>query len=150
MSWRPSGDATGYIISYTGAGRNASVTVDGGSTDNYTLTGLRNGATYTMSIVTTSQHFSSEAVAIGICLGIKSMAHLTSSYPLWGSLHYIVEGVVIWPIGWPSCFPNSLAMHRVAPRDCTSTLHSTPLVCGCSSSTRSQYNENNSQISLTF
>ena len=75
------------------------MTVDGGSTDNHTLTGLRNGATYTISIVTISQHFSSEAVAIVIYLGIriaKSMAHLTSSYPLWGSLHYIVE---VWPSG---------------------------------------------------
>ena len=38
--------------------------VSGGSTDNYTLTGLQNGDTYTISIVATSQHLPSESVTL--------------------------------------------------------------------------------------
>ena len=66
VSWRPSGDATGYIISYTGAGRSGSVTVSGG---NYTLTGLLYGATYTISIVATSQYLRSDAIVSKLTLG---------------------------------------------------------------------------------
>ena len=62
VSWTPSSDATGYIISYTGGGSSDSVTVGGGSTDNYLLTGLVMEASYTLSIIATSQHFSSNVV----------------------------------------------------------------------------------------
>ena len=62
VSWTPSSDATGYNISYTGGGSSDSVPVSGGSTDNYLLTGLQNGDTYTIFIVATSEYFSSEPV----------------------------------------------------------------------------------------
>ena len=67
VSWTPSGDANGYIIFYdNGAGSSDIVTVDGSS---LTLTGLQNGATYTVSIVATSQHLPSDAVERRIMLG---------------------------------------------------------------------------------
>ena len=62
VSWTPSSGATGYTISYTGGGSSDSVTVSGGSTDNYLLTGLMVDASYTLSIIATSQHFSSDVV----------------------------------------------------------------------------------------
>ena len=62
VSWTPSSDATGYTISYTGGGSSDSVTVSGGSTDNYLLTGLVMEASYTISIVATSKHFFSGSV----------------------------------------------------------------------------------------
>ena len=59
----PLGDTTGYRISYTtGGGVSDSVYVSGGSTDNYTLTGLGSGEVYNISIVGTSEHFFSESV----------------------------------------------------------------------------------------
>ena len=59
----PLGDTTGYIISYTG-GSSGSVTVSGGSIDNYLLTGLVMDSSYTISIVATSEHIPSDAVAV--------------------------------------------------------------------------------------
>ena len=59
VSWTPPtplGDTTGYKIYYSG-GSSGSVEVSGGSTDNNLLTGLQNGASYTISIVGTSEHF---------------------------------------------------------------------------------------------
>ena len=64
VSWNPPtslGDTTGYRIYYSG-GSSGSVNVSDGSTDNYLLTGLQNGETYTISIVATSQHLPSESV----------------------------------------------------------------------------------------
>ena len=57
----PQGDTTGYRIYYSG-GSSGSVDVGGGSTDNYLLTGLQNGASYNISIVATSEHFFSDHV----------------------------------------------------------------------------------------
>ena len=57
VTWTPPsplGDITGYIISYTGGGSSGSETVSGGDTNSYTLTGLTNGQTYTISIVAIS------------------------------------------------------------------------------------------------
>ena len=57
MSWTPPtplGDITGYIIYYTNDDNTDSVDIDGGSTDEYTLSDLQNGDTYTISIVATS------------------------------------------------------------------------------------------------
>ena len=71
VSWSPPtplGDTTGYRISYTG-GSSGSVNVSGGSTDNYLLTGLRNGATYTITIVGTSPDIASDPVELEITLG---------------------------------------------------------------------------------
>ena len=65
LTWTPPsplGDTTGYRISFTG-GSSDSVNVSGGSTDNFTLTRLRSGEMYNISIVGTSEHFFSESVA---------------------------------------------------------------------------------------
>ena len=54
VTWTPPsplGDTTGYRISYT---TGSDVDIDVGSTNSYTLTGLTNGQTYTISIVATS------------------------------------------------------------------------------------------------
>ena len=62
VSWSPPtplGDTTGYRIYYSG-GSSGSVNVSDGSTDNYLLTGLQSGTTYTISIVGTSDHFFSD------------------------------------------------------------------------------------------
>ena len=65
LTWTPPsplGDTTGYRIHYTtGGGSSGSQTVSGGSTNSYTLTGLTNGATYTITIVGTSEHVSSRS-----------------------------------------------------------------------------------------
>ena len=60
VSWTPSSDASGYTITYTEGGSSDSVTVSGGSTDNYLLTGLMVEASYTISIAATSQLATSE------------------------------------------------------------------------------------------
>ena len=64
VSWNPPsplGDTLGYRIFYNG-GSSGVVEVSDGSTGNYLLTGLQNGATYTISIVGISNHFPSEQV----------------------------------------------------------------------------------------
>ena len=61
VSWTPSSDATGYIISYTGGG---SVNIDGGSTNSHLLEGLTNGVIYTVSIVATLDGSPSESVMV--------------------------------------------------------------------------------------
>ena len=71
MSWSPPtplGDTTGYRFSYSG-GSSGSEDVSGGSTNTHTLTGLENGASYTISIVGTSLHLPSELVEVDIGLG---------------------------------------------------------------------------------
>ena len=64
VSWTPPtplGDTTGYRIYYSG-GSSGSVDVSGGSTDNHLLTDLQNGASYTISIVGTSDLIPSDRV----------------------------------------------------------------------------------------
>ena len=71
VSWSPPsplGDTTGYRISYSG-GSSGSVDISDGSTNTHTLTGLVNGASYTISIVGTSLHLPSEVVDVDIGLG---------------------------------------------------------------------------------
>ncbi|CAI8021857.1 Receptor-type tyrosine-protein phosphatase alpha [Geodia barretti] len=66
LTWTPPtplGATTGYRISFTGGGNSGSVDVSGGSTDNYTLTGLMRGEMYNISIVGISEHFFSQSVA---------------------------------------------------------------------------------------
>ena len=68
VSWSPSdplGDTTGYIVSYN----NSTVTIADSSTDNLILTGLVMEASYTISIVATSDHFNSEAMQDEVTLG---------------------------------------------------------------------------------
>ena len=54
----PLGDTTGYRIYYSG-GSSGNVSISGGSIDNHTVTGLQNGARYTISIVGISDHLPS-------------------------------------------------------------------------------------------
>ena len=71
VSWSPPtplGDTTGYRIYYNGFS-SGSVDLSNGSTDNYLLTGLKNGETYTMSIVATSQHLPSQLMEKVVPLG---------------------------------------------------------------------------------
>ena len=82
VSWSPPtplGDTTGYRIYYSG-GSSGSVDVIDGSTDNYLLTGLQNGHTYNISIVTlattSSQLLPSDTVIVtNIHLGIYKYIH---------------------------------------------------------------------------
>ena len=67
VSWTPPtplGDTTGFIIYYTitDSSRSGSVNVTDGSTNEHTLTNLQNGDTYKISMIATSQHFSSNTV----------------------------------------------------------------------------------------
>ena len=76
-SWTPPtplGNTTGYRIYYSG-GSNGSVDVSGGSTYNHLLTGLQNGAKYTIFIVAMSEHFFSNKV--------ESLKNITLSELLW-------------------------------------------------------------------
>ena len=71
VSWSPPtplGDTTGYRIYYSDSDSSDSVNVSGRSTNNYLLTGLVMGATYTISIEATSQHLPSESVETMITL----------------------------------------------------------------------------------
>ena len=70
VSWSPPTpleNTTGYRIYYSG-GSSGSEDVSDGSTDNYLLTGLQNGESYTISIValatTSSQHLPSNTVTL--------------------------------------------------------------------------------------
>ena len=74
VSWSPPtplGDTTGYRIYYSG-GSSGSVDVSDGSTDNYLLTGLLNGKSYTISLVATSQHLPSMTIDMEVMLGEDS------------------------------------------------------------------------------
>ena len=74
MSWTPPtplGDITGYIIYYTNDDNTDSVDIDGGSTDEYTLSDLQNGDTYTISIVATSSDLPSESVLADMTVGLS-------------------------------------------------------------------------------
>ena len=75
VTWTPPDPldgVTGYRIDYTnGGGSSGNVSVDGGSTDNYILTGLTNGETYTISIVATSNTLPSSAVMANMTVGLS-------------------------------------------------------------------------------
>ena len=71
VSWSPSSDATGYRIYYgSSGGDHGNVVISDSSTDEYTLTGLKNGDTYTIHIVSTSDDgLPSGSVAANVGLG---------------------------------------------------------------------------------
>ena len=71
VTWSPSDSANGYTISYTsGVGSSGeSVNITGGSISNYTLKGLEEQATYTISILATSLHFLNDPVERMVTLG---------------------------------------------------------------------------------
>ena len=63
LTWTPSSDATGYLISYSSrTGDSGTGNIAGGESSNFNLTDLRTGDTYTISIVATSVHFFSDSV----------------------------------------------------------------------------------------
>ena len=81
VSWSsptPLGDTNGYKIYYSDGNNSDSVDVSGGSTDNYLLTGLQNGDSYTISILATSEHFFSElSQALTFNLGMNYCVRLS-------------------------------------------------------------------------
>ena len=81
VTWTPSSGATGYIISYTDGSSSDSEPVSGGNSNQEDLTGLQNGATYTMSIVATSEtSLHSESVVVVVPLGrFIASGHQTTS-----------------------------------------------------------------------
>ena len=71
----PLGDTTGYRIYYSG-GSSGSEDVSDGSTDNYLLTGLWNGESYTISIESTSDHiFSDRVVPVMVALRTGTVSY---------------------------------------------------------------------------
>ena len=60
VTWTPPsplGDSTGYIISFTSdSSSTGSENIDGGQTNTYTITGLSNGETYTVSVAGTAKN----------------------------------------------------------------------------------------------
>ena len=67
LTWTPPsplGDTTGYRISFTGGGSSDSADVSGGDTNTFLMTDLVEQATYTVSIVGTSQHLPSTTVPV--------------------------------------------------------------------------------------
>ena len=82
VSWSPPTplDTTGYRIYYSDSDSSDSVDVGGGSTDNYLLTGLQNGDSYTISIVATSQHLPSESVTLDMIIGLGEVSTVYYQY----------------------------------------------------------------------
>ena len=78
VSWTPSNDATDYMIHYISSGGDSSGSVDvsGGDTNSYTLTGLTNGETYTISIVATSSILPSETATVGMAVALGKFSIL--------------------------------------------------------------------------
>ena len=76
VTWSPPSplvDSTGYIISFTSdSSSTGSENIDGGQTNTYTLTGLNNGETYTVSVAGTAENGlpSSAIKAMPVALGI--------------------------------------------------------------------------------
>ena len=68
--WSPSSDAIGYRIYYDSSGGDSgNVAISNGYTNEYILSGLQNGYTYTISIAATSEHFSSDNVIVTVDYG---------------------------------------------------------------------------------
>ena len=94
VTWTPPDPldgVTGYRIHYTtGGGSSGNVSVEGGSTDNYTLTGLTNGETYTIFIAATSNTLTSDTVTANMAVGLGKFyifivkGNLTHSAPVPG------------------------------------------------------------------
>ena len=75
VTWTPPsplGDSTGYIISFTSdSSSTGSENIDGGQTNTYTITGLNNGETYSVSVAGTAENRvpSSAIEAMPVALG---------------------------------------------------------------------------------
>ena len=69
VSWSRSAGATGYRIQYDSTGgHSGSETIDGSDTVSWSLTGLQNGQTYTISLVATYEDLSSNAIQVEVIL----------------------------------------------------------------------------------
>ena len=70
VTWSPSLGATGYRIQYDSTGgHSGSETIDGSDTVSWSLTGLQNGQTYTISFVATYyEDISSNAIQVEVIL----------------------------------------------------------------------------------
>ena len=69
VSWSPSSGATGYRIQYDSTGgHSGSEGINGNDTVSWSLTGLQNGQTYTISVVATYQYLSSDAIQVEVIL----------------------------------------------------------------------------------
>ena len=82
VSWvppTPLGDTTGYRIYYSG-GNNGSVDVRGGSRDSHLLTDLQDGASYTISIMGTSEHLPSNRMDNQNSIPLSELLQLVSVY----------------------------------------------------------------------
>jgi len=89
VSWTPPtplGDTTGYRIHYSG-GSSGSENVSGGSTDNYLVGSLRNGANYTIRIVGISKHFFNEEVDSPSSITLSELLQLVSVLRMCGYSH---------------------------------------------------------------
>ena len=79
----PLGDTSGYRISFSGGGNSGSVDVTGGDTNSYSVTGLQNGQTYTVSIIGTSQHLFSDSTTVEVTLSERersTVCHLKAIF----------------------------------------------------------------------
>ena len=115
VTWTPPsplGDTTCYRISFTGGGTSDSVDVSGGDTNTFLVTDLVEVATYTVSIVGTSQHLLSTTVPVSgpVTLGELKMYVKTDSIP---SLHSLVP---------PPSTPAVVDMDSISTTDSTITL----------------------------
>ena len=70
VAWTASSDATGYRIHYTSDSDSGSETVSDGSTETHTLTGLVNGETYTISMITLSFSLHSGSVTADVTVSL--------------------------------------------------------------------------------
>ena len=88
VTWSPSNDATGYIISYYNSSSSDRVNISDGSTNEQLLTGLQNGGTYIISIVATSEHFFSDNVTVDfVHLGNKHNTCIVERMFISGNSH---------------------------------------------------------------
>ena len=75
VTWTPPsplGDSTGYIISFTSdSSSTGSENIDCGQTNTYTITGLNNGETYTVSVAKTAENrlpsLAIKAMPVALC-----------------------------------------------------------------------------------
>ena len=86
VTWTPPSplrDTSGYTISFSGGGNSGSVDVSGGDTNSYSVTGLQNGQTYTVSIIATSQHLFSDSTTVEVTLSERersTVCHLKAIF----------------------------------------------------------------------
>ena len=105
VTWSPSDNANGYIITYITGDIGNIVNIDSGSTDETILIDLMEEAEYTISIVATSQHFYSDSVmANTVQLGkdrtslFSDVLNLTLSLFSFSQYVFQMNQLLIWKI----------------------------------------------------